>query len=62
MKNPLLPLLLSAGPLVAGNITANVRADVEGQFRTGLGNSHSEMSLAVNNGIAGFVLGANFRF
>lgn len=44
------------------NITANVRAGVEGQYWTGLGNSHSEMSLAVNNGIAGFVLGANFRF
>ena len=44
------------------NIAANLRAGVEGQLWTGLDNSHSEMSLKNNNEIAGFVLGANFRF
>ena len=40
-----------------GNVAANVRAGVEGQYWAGLSGDDSE-----NTGLAGFVLGANFRF
>ena len=44
------------------NIAASLRAGVEGQLWSGLDNSHSEMSLKNTQEIAGFVLGAHFRF
>jgi hypothetical protein len=39
------------------NVAANIRAGVEGQYWAGLSSEDSE-----NTGLAGFVLGANFRF